>query len=78
MPSAFNSIMTDVAKSLCASHGEVSIDMVRLAQPFIEPEKLNQWGGIFKGSNWKCIGTRQSSLPRARGRTVKIWKYIGQ
>jgi hypothetical protein len=72
---SFIELARSTAKLISLRHGEVSADMVR-AHIGVEPENRNLWGLVFRGSDWRCIGTRQSATPSAHGRIVKLWKYV--
>lgn len=75
---SFLDLVREVAVYISNTYGEVSIDMLRVSASLadVKPAHPNLWGEVFRGSDWRCIGTRRSAHRPAHGRIVKIWKHV--
>lgn len=70
----FLALARHVAVSIAEEQGEVTADDVRevLSIPVdIHPSVM---GALFRGSQWRRIGYRQSSQPQRKGSVIGVWR----
>ncbi|MDT8419371.1 MAG: hypothetical protein RQ754_02980 [Desulfuromonadales bacterium] len=72
----FLETMRTRARKIAAEKGSVTSDDLRAYAACwgIEPAHPNAWGGIFRGSEWECIGFKKSTLPSNHARLVRVWR----
>jgi hypothetical protein len=70
--------MREIAKKISIEQGEVCADdLRRIADRANDnPDHVNAWGAVFRGSQWRVIGRRKSITPSAHAREIKVWRYL--
>lgn len=72
----FAATMRGIARLIARRRGIVSSDDLRemAVQYGIQPNHENAWGGIFRGTEWECVGFMRSKLPSNHARTIRTWR----
>ena len=64
------------AHAIAQKRGSCTIDDVQAeleAQGFTSADLGNAAGGVFRGKDWECVGSRQSKRVSAHARRILVW-----